>query len=151
MFKKGQVEMIGLVIVVILVALGLLLYVKLVIFRSETVKVDTAYEHAYVTNLMGALFNVKLCDQTVKVEEALVSCFKHEQVCEQEGCTYTSHEIKSIIASLGVKKYQNYSLEIKKGSESKLLLNGCKTGILISTTIRTQDQEHYTASFRVCK
>lgn len=149
--SKGQIEMIGLVIVVILLALGLLLYVKFGIFREDNSKQDSVVDNAYLTNLMGSIFNVKICETNpVKIEEGIVSCFNDEQICGEEACGYLKGQIKDIIGVVGVKKYKNYSIWVTKDSNNKTILNECKTGILTYTTIVTPDKDHYTAFFRVC-
>ena len=70
MLKKAQIEMIGLVIVVILITIGLLLYIKFGVFREESsANEDPTLEYIYSTNLMGAIFNIKICeDEPKKVE-----------------------------------------------------------------------------------
>ncbi len=151
MFKKGQIEMIGLVIVVILLAVGLLFYVKFVVFREDTAKQDVVAENAYLTNLMSSIFNLKICESApVKIEEGIINCFNNEQICGEEACTYVKSQIKDIIGKVGVKKYKNYSIWVTKYSNNKTIMDECKTGIQTHTTIITPDNDYYTANFRVC-
>lgn len=152
MFKRGQIEMIGLVIVVILLVIGLLLYVKLSVFRQETPKEDITIQNAYVTNLMGAVFNIKICESApVKIEEGIVKCFNgNEQICGVEACSYVKNQINTIVSNIGFKSYKNYSVWITKGGQNQTISSSCKTGILTHTTIVTPDNDHYTAYFRVC-
>ena len=143
--------MIGLVIVVILLAVGLLFYVKLVVFREDTTKQDIAAENAYLTNLMGFVLNLKVCESNpIKIEEGIAQCFNGAQICGQEACDYLKVQIKDIIKQAGIKKYKNYSIWVIKGNENRTIIAECKTGILTHTTIVTPDKEHYTAYFRVC-
>lgn len=151
MFRKGQIEMIGLVIVVILLAVGLLFYVKFVVFRSGNTQQDVVAENAYLTNLMGSIFNVKVCETApVKIEEGIVTCFNGGEICGLEACGYLKDQIKAITASVGLKKYKNYSIWITKDNNNKTIMSECKTGIQTHTTIVTADKDHYTAYFRVC-
>ena len=150
MFKRAQIEMIGLVIVVIILVIGLLLYVKFGVLRDE-VKQDTTSENAYVINLMNGIFNLKLCEKDkIKVDEAIIKCFNEGQVCGEEACNYVKTELKTIIAEICIKKYKNYSIWITKGDNNRTIMNECKTGILAHTTIVASDKEHYTAYFRSC-
>ena len=145
--------MIGLVIVVILISIGLLLYLKLGVFREETVKEDATVQSTYVTNLMRAVFNVKICQDSdpKKVDEVLLLCFENEVFCgETRSCDYVKNQIRDIIGSVGIKDYKNYSIWVSKGGSTVNISNECKTGILAHTTIVTPDREHYTAYFRVC-
>ena len=149
--RKGQIEMIGLVIVVVLLAIGLLLYVKLVVFKEGAAKQDVSVENAYLTNLMGAVFNVKICSSDpIKVEEGIINCFNGMQICGEEACRYLKDQIKEIIGDINLKKYKNYSIWVTKGSENRTIMTECKTGLLTYTTVVTPDKEHYTAYFRVC-
>lgn len=149
--NKAQIEMIGLVIVVILLAIGLLLYVKLVVFREEAPKEDITVQNAYVTNLMGAIFNIEVCESApIKIEAGIVECFNNGQICGESACNYVNNEVKDIIADVGFKSYKNYSIWVTKGGENRTISNNCRTGILTHTTIVALDNGRYTAYFRIC-
>lgn len=149
--RRGQIEMIGLVVVVILLSIGLLLYVKLSVFRDDSGGKDSALEHAYLTNLMSSVFNINVCDEDpVKIEEAVVYCFEGDRICGEEACTYVEGQINTIIESIGPRDYRNYSIWVERGSSRQDISEGCKTGILTHTTIVSGSGEHYTAYFRVC-
>ena len=148
--NKGQIEMIGLVIVVILLAVGLLFYLKFSVFRENTSKEDVTMQNAYVTNLMISVFNMEICEGSTKIEEGIVACFNGENICENEACSYVNTSIKSIISDIGLKSYKNYSVWIEKGSLNKTIINQCRTGIQTHTTVVTPNRDHYTAFFRLC-
>lgn len=157
MYKKGQIEMIGLVIVVILLVIGLLFYFKFGILRKEQPESDPTRELAYANNLIGALFNVEVCNGEYKIEEILIRCFEDKQgystsmFCDELGsCDYAEREIGNIIGELGLKSYKKYSISIRKDSDTVAIKEDCETGILSSTTLITPDEEHYTADFRIC-
>lgn len=151
MSKKGQIEMIGLVIVVILLVIGLLFYVKFGIFREDVKKDDSAAQSAYVTNLMGAILNIKVCESApIKIEQGIITCFNNEQLCGEEACSYLKEQIGEVIADIDLKSYKNYSIWITKGEENRTIINECKTGILAQTTIVAANREHYTTYFRLC-
>ncbi len=142
--------MIGLVIVVIILAIGLVLYLKFSVFRDEGSKEDVAVSNAYVTNLMGAIFNVEICDGTLRIQEGIIACFNDENICEREACSYVNDTIKGIIDETGLKSYKNYSVWITQDRVNKTIINQCRTGILTHTTIVTPSREHYLAYFRLC-
>ncbi len=150
--SRSQIEMIGLVVVVIIIAIGFLLYIKFGVLRDQSNAEDPTIEVAYLTNLMGAVLNIKVCDQApVKVEEALIKCYENEPFCDaSEPCIYVKSEIEEIIGSVGLKNYKNYSVWIEKGSDKVDIIPRCETGILSHTTLVTANNEHYTAYFRVC-
>ncbi|MBI2148627.1 hypothetical protein HYU23_03020 [Candidatus Woesearchaeota archaeon] len=149
--KKSQIEMIGLVIVVIILAVGLLLYVRFAVFREETNTQDSSIELAYLTNLMSSIFNVKVCESSpIKFDEGIGVCFQDGQICGENACDYLKGQTKDILGKLNLKKYKNYSIWVTRGNENKTILAECKTGILTHTTIVMPDKSHYTAYFRVC-
>ena len=151
MIKKGQVEMIGLVLFVIILVIGLLFYVKFGVLKDNGPKEDTALKQAYATNLMGAVLNVKVCESApVKIDEGIVACFNGEQLCEQEACSYVKSQINQITADLKLKNYGNYSIWITKGDENRTISSECRTGILTHTTLVAANREHYTTYFRLC-
>jgi hypothetical protein len=142
--------MIGLVIVIILLAIGLVFYFKFSLSNNSDSAEDTTLDVAYLTNLMQSISNVKICEGTLKVEDAFVACFESAEICGQEACNYAKNEIKDIIGVVGLKKYKKYSIWVEKGKESKNIVNDCKTGILSSITVKTHDNGTYKAYFRVC-
>lgn len=151
MFRKGQIEMIGLVIVVILLSIGLLFYVKFGVFRQDNNKEDAGVENAYLNNLMGAILNVKVCNtEPVKVDEGIIKCFNSESICGEEACEYLKNNIGDVLGLIGLKKYKNYSIWLKDSNNNKTIIDKCKTGILTHTTIVSSSKEHYTLYFRVC-
>ncbi len=149
--KSAQIEMIGLVIVVVILSIGLLFYVKFVVFKTDPVKADTTVENAYVTNLMGAIFNIKVCDNSpIKIQDAIIDCYNDLRVCEQDACEYVKLQTEDIISLVGEKKYNNYSVWVNKSGDVKFILDQCKVGLLTYTTLITPERDHYTAFFRVC-
>jgi hypothetical protein len=149
--RKAQIEMIGLVIVVILLAIGFLFYVKFGILDQDVSSEDPAIEQVYITNLMVSLMNVKVCENDpIQLKEAVVRCFNQELACGESACDYSSGQIKSLINQIGINKYKNYSVWLVKSGKIEYVLNECKTGIQTSTTIISPQNGHYQVYFRVC-
>ena len=154
MFKKGQIEIIGLVIVVILIVIGLLLYVKFGILRKQETKKDSSLELAYVNNLMISIFNLKVCEENpMKIEDVLVKCFdsSDSEICgNRRTCDYAKEEIEKIMAGFSFKDYRKTSIFIEKGEQVVGITNDCEFGVNSYTTIVTADNEYYTENFKVC-
>ena len=152
--NKGQIEMIGLVIIVILLIIGLVFYVKFGVLRRETVPESTLEEQISAINLMGAIFNMEVCEENpTKIEELLVNCFEDQstEFCnEEDSCVYAKGEINKIIDSINLKNYKKYSISVEKGENTVEIKGDCATGILASTTVVTPEGDYYTAKFRVC-
>ena len=77
--KKGQLEMIGLMIIVIILVLGGLFYLRFALTPEEK-KEDTSVQ-AY--NLMNAVLNVYICGNT-SLRSAIVSCDLGESICDND-------------------------------------------------------------------
>jgi len=149
--KQGQIEMIGLVIVVILLAIGFLFYVRFGILDDDGSEDNLAVEQAYVTNLMISLFNVNTCGaEPIQLKEGVVRCFNSESACGEDACDFVKGEIKAIMNSTSLNNYKNYSVWISKASKDKFILNECKTGVRAQTTIVSSSNDHYQAYFMVC-
>lgn len=150
--KKGQMEMIGLVIIVILLIIGALFYLRFAVFdhqeqRSEsTIRVTQAY------NLMNALINVDMCGKPLK--EALAQCKEQPQepYCEgKDACGFLQEKIPSIVdpilhETIGV----GYSFEAKKGEEAYLTFGTCEIGTNSPPLRFTSQGRQYQAYFKLC-
>ncbi len=158
---KGQIEMIGLVIVVILLAIGLLLYFKFGILRDDNGSgEDPTIEIAYVNNLMGAVLNMEICENDRginNIEGAVISCFDGQSyggtglLCDGLGaCDYSKAEIKRIIGELELKKVRKFSVSVEKNNNVVDIIKDCETGIVGRTRVITQEREAYTVKFTVC-
>jgi len=161
MHKKGQIEMIGLVIVVILLAIGLLLYFKFGILRADNGSgEDPTMEIAYVNNLMGAVLNIEICENergVSNIEGAVISCFDGQaygesgELCNGLGaCDYSKAEIRSIIGELELKKIRKFSVSVEKSNSVVDIIKDCETGIVGRTRVITPEREAYTVKFTVC-
>ena len=150
--RIGQIEMIGLVIVVILIVIGLLFYVRFGVLRDEPIRQDTVVNNARLINLMGALFNFNICEST-QLQEAMVACYNDKEICDKtDSCTFVKDKVEEILQSSGLRlKNESYSISIGKGDNPKFLLDECNNiGILVSTTIIDSNRDHYNSYFRTC-
>jgi hypothetical protein len=112
MFRKGQVEMIGLVIVVVLIAIGGLFYVKFAMISDEN-KVDfRSNEHSIrANNLMGALANLELCEGEISLRE-MFAMIGPTVVCDGKTAQeYLDQEIPLIFEATGLENYRYWVVE----------------------------------------
>jgi|SRR3989338_217466 len=148
--RKGQVEMIGLVIVVVLLVIGALLYVKFGVLDRKEPKTDTSVELSYASNLLNSILNVKVCDDKTGVDEGLIMCFKGQNLCSQQACPYLKNEIKTIMASVGLKDEKHYSIWIENKGKTEYLFNNCKTGLVVDTKKTDTDRSAYKINLQLC-
>lgn len=103
-WKKGQSEMIGLVIIIMLLLIGVLIYLRLSVKDGGNSFDISSVE---VNNLLNSMLKYSSCDGS-NLKDALVSCYKGGYICGKDACDYVGIEIKSIMnASLNRgEKYQ---------------------------------------------
>jgi len=94
--KKAQMEIMGMMIIVIILVIAALFYVKFVVLQPKKEGASTlVQEQAY--NLMNAVLNVKVCDGNVSVRDAIKACKEGEDLCGDNACIYIGDEIKTIV------------------------------------------------------
>lgn len=145
--KRGQTEMIGLVIVVILIVIGALFYLKFVVLggkEQQQHKADSlSSTQAY--NLMNAVMNIKLCGN-ISVMEGIKLCKDEGNICEYTACSYMDDEVDKIVKSV---IYKDYSLNVTS-SGWHYTLGACKYGITSYPYLYTIKGETYKATFKIC-
>ena len=149
---KGQMEMIGLVIIVVLLVIGALFYVKFSVFGSNQKREESTVRVTQAYNLMNALLNIALCEKPLK--EALIACKEQpsEQYCEgKDACAYVKEKVPTVVDPI---LHQNigaeYLFEAKKGEEVFLTFGNCEIGTN-SPPLRFGSQgRQYQAYFKLC-
>lgn len=148
--KCGQIDIMGLMVVVILIIIGGLFYIKYGVLQDKEAQRDTALDQSYAINLLNSLLNVKVCEETTMLGEAMVECLNEGKVCEEDACEYLKPQIEEIISAVGLKDYKKYSLWIEKNDNVKYLAEDCKTGVKADELLKTEDNDEYTVNFRIC-
>lgn len=146
--KKGQIEVIGLAVIVILIIVGGLFFVRLYIMKPSSQSKDI--ESTTVNNLLSALLKTTICENN-DVFEGIKSCYEKTLVCNQEACKFTQDKVKEIL-NLTLTQY-DYKLEIKADNEiiSGFSLGSCKTGIAAAPYSIPSKGVSYDISFKICK
>jgi len=108
MYKKGkigQIEIMGLMIIVVIIALALLFVVK-VVFTPKDVDYNKDYEtNKLVESFVNTLFQTtSACTDDVTIQELLIDCAKQPYsegsiVCDngQGACTFANEKIAEIL------------------------------------------------------
>jgi len=145
--KKGQTEMLGFVVIVILIVIGALLYVRFGVLGGDEgrkTKEDTITSiQGY--NLMNAVMNVKICED-VSVREGLVKCRSNEQLCGMDACAYLDEEIDNLVS---VATHKDYSFMVNSSGWS-YNLGECDYGVASYPYIYNLKGDSYRAVFKLC-
>ena len=143
--SKGQIEMIGLLIIVILIVVGGLFYVGFVVMNPKD-GAESNVESIQARNLMNAVMNIKLCDVTVK--QAVVLCDSGGYVCDRNACDYIETEVPLIVGDL---LDRDYAFNVVKGGEIGVVSVGdCEYGINSPSYFFSEVGIEYEAYFKLC-
>ena len=148
--KKGQIEMMGLVIVVILIVIGGLFYVRFALLGGTVEVADNSeVQVAQATNLLIALANLRMdCgDLREQVSEVLVRCSQEGEYCGQNACDYLSQELPPILDDL---PFKDYAFWVVSRDESFFSLGDCAVGIGSGSYTLYAQNERLHANFRIC-
>lgn len=99
MKRKGQAEIIGLMVIVLLLLFGLLLYFRFAAKESPAF-VQEAEQNLEVSNLLSAIQLVTVCDG-VSMGDVITGCIKEESVCGEDACGIVERDVPEIISFTG--------------------------------------------------
>src|SRR3989344_6633814 len=149
-FKMGQMEIVGLMVVVIIIIIGALFYLKFGILHQEQDNTDLSIEQSYTINWLNSILNVNVCNNTISYKSSLIECYNDGNVCGESACDYLKSESNNIINSIGLKEYKNYTFWIQSGEDIKFIENECKIGVKADEVILSDNGDEYTVNFRIC-
>ena len=147
--KKAQVEMIGIVLLVVVILIGVVFYLRFSLEDASTapssnVRVTQAY------HLVNALVHLPLCEEHT-FTEALVACANNQMFCNQEACTYLKRELPLLVNPILHERIgTEYSFEATTNDKSFLTFGNCKTGVNSPPFVINDNGKHYEASFKLC-
>ncbi len=147
--KKGQTEMIGLVIVVVILVIGALFYVKNVL-EQQAPKKDAVVEVSYAGNLLNSIVNVNVCDGKYSFSDGLTACYNGLNFCEKEACNYMKLETKAIMGLVGYKDPKKYSFWVENNGNTKYINNDCKFGTKVDIKVAKENDEVYQVNLKLC-
>jgi len=149
--KNGQIEMIGLVMVVILIVISALLYLKFGILGKKEVKQETTIETSYVINTLTALTNIQICESNpIKFKDVVSACLNQQNICETEACNYLKTQTEIIMGSIGISNKYKYSLFIEKENNRIDIKKQCDFGTKADIKHGDQGVGYYTINLQIC-
>ena len=98
--KKAQIEMVGLLIVVILILVGVLFYIRLSLMGGEDNSEQSIKESIVASNLVLAMLKVEVCSD-VKTADVIYSCDQGLDICGGNACSLLEGEVGTIIDAIG--------------------------------------------------
>ena len=124
--KKGQLEMIGLVVVIVLLIIGGMFYVTFSVKSSDKNEEQNKHiQSITANNLVGAIVKIKVCNN-FSIAEGVSLCDKNEQLCNENACEFLKKEINFIVYNV---TDENYLFSVKKGENDLFNVGNCLYGI----------------------
>jgi flagellin-like protein len=146
--RKGQIEIIGLLIVVVLIVIGALFYVKFALLTPDDDFQKLHSDSIDSNNLINAILNVKVCENTIKIKDGIVACANNEVICDQDACGLVEEGINTIFETIGDKKR---SFVVLEGEKVFLELGECEYGVASGKYPIRGDYSSYDVQLRVCE
>ena len=146
--KKGQIEMMGLVIIVILIVIGGLFYLRFgILGKRSNIEVSNT-QNIQAINLINALMNTQICgNETVK--QTIIACSNGKEIgCSTDPCNYLEQNLVTII---DLATDFNYKLFITKNDVTIKEIGTCSQGITSPKYTFTDQGSVYESHFMLCK
>jgi len=97
--KRGQLEIIGFMVIIILLLFSLIFYFKFAA-NDSTDLLQEAEENLEVSNLLDAIKMYTICDDT-QMSDVIKSCVDGGNECDEDACAIVEREVQQIISLNG--------------------------------------------------
>lgn len=120
--KKGQVEIIGLMVIVILIIVIAFIFIRI---STTPEKKDVIRENVEVTNLLNAMMKMTPCESIYprdSMVDIVLECETGVSYCGMDCKSYIKQEIENVMDNLGKERYE---FNIKKNGVDWLNVGSC--------------------------
>lgn len=153
MNTKAQIEIVGLLVIVLLIILGALFYLKFVILQPTPPASESTMRTTQAYNLLNALIPLHLCEEKT-LKQALVQCAERpsEPLCAGKTSCDALHTFLPAIVDPVMRDALalNYSFTARTEDREFFTLPGCATGVVPRYTFE-EEGKIYELSFKLCK
>ena len=116
--RKSQVEILGLVLVVIIVVIGLVFFIG-ISARGSTLRVNDFTDNSDTQGFLNAMLGTKT-DCGVELKEIVTDCYGRNTKCSPDSCAYASGYISRVLENTLQEKEKPYRLMISMGSDVRI-------------------------------
>ena len=153
MASRAQIEMIGLVILVVILLFGALFYVRFQVLQPVQSHQDSTLVTTQAYNLLGALLSLPLCEKKT-VKQAFIQCSETSTASfcgDLTSCQALKTQLPQILGpavdrALGL----NYSLTARSEEAVFFSISGCTRGITPSYPFQ-ESGKNYEIILTLCK
>lgn len=140
---KGQTDIIGVVIIVLLLVIIALFSLRFLLPKQEPLEQKLSIK---ANNVLNAALKTSICQSTV--EQGLINCCRKDPFCGKDACSYISKELQKLFdASLE----EPYLFHISQNEQDCLHIGKCTEGVSSSSYILGQPSEQYKVGILLCK
>lgn len=148
--KRAQIEMVGLVVIVLLIVMGIIFFLKFSIQNKQSPLEKSTIESIEANNLLNALLKATVCDkEKISVEQAIEQCKQNIEICDQSPCKFTKTKIEEIFKS-SLDEKTTYTIEILADNKQLIVIENCKSGIASSPYSIPSKGITYTINMKLC-
>ncbi|HLC22506.1 MAG TPA: hypothetical protein VJJ79_01920 [Candidatus Nanoarchaeia archaeon] len=97
--KRGQIEILGFVVIVLLLFFSLVIYFQFT-SKERTGFIGEAEQNLEVSNLLTAIRYYTVCDGT-SLGDAIVSCANEGFACGKDACTLIETDVPALVDAWG--------------------------------------------------
>ncbi len=143
LLRKSQVEMFGLVIIVILIVIIALFAIKFALrpkVEEKPVKLGLI-----ANNLLNAIVKANICNDK-SFDDALIACGNKVPLCDNEACSLVKKELEMVMSKFGY----NYKF-IASIDKKEYFVNGeCSDGIASTSYVSRDGSSLYSYKIYLC-
>mgnify|MGYP001570884707 CR=1 FL=1 len=129
--KKGQIEIIGLTVIVIILAVALLIALSFIL-RPDTGTIEETREGVRINSLMNDIFNTNInfdINDERKIKDKIRECILNSNPCSANDPDLGNKNVKTVLMDIlnGIFNNQDYYLTIEDELNSFTVpnINGC--------------------------
>jgi hypothetical protein len=97
--KKGQIEIVGLMIIVLLLFFGLIFYFQFS-SKDSTDFIKQAEENLEVSNMLSTIRQYTVCENT-QMSDVIKECTEKGFICDEAACEIVGREIPQLLSIYG--------------------------------------------------
>ena len=144
---KGQIETLGLLVIVILLVFIGIFALKFMAFDNKKV-VDESFYSVKANNLLNAIQKASICDENM--EKAIVACFEENSFCGRtDVCSFVEEEINKIIDESLEEDISFTAKDSQYGNIGIEIVN-CNAGISSVSSFIRSGYGVYELSLKIC-
>jgi len=98
--KKGQMEILGFLVIILLIIAGIIFYIKLMPDRDLVSTIQYSEQNLEVSNMLDVIMLQTVCDG-VDGKDVIKTCMDDGFICDGNACDVMTETVKSVVETYG--------------------------------------------------